>query len=166
MKMKYDILIQTSRALAYIHANNIVHRDVKSHNVLMTDEFNVKLCDFGLAKYKRSLNIGHGQFSGTPSYMAPELFNKKPYSEKVDIFAFGTMIWEVILRKIPFEGFEVLDIRNSVVEGREIPTPNNKFPSALAVLIHSCRNINPDLRPSFSDITEKLISIRDKEIKF
>lgn len=52
----------------------IVHRDIKSHNILIDDHYNVKICDFGLARFKADLNKGTMQFAGTPTYMAPELF--------------------------------------------------------------------------------------------
>jgi serine/threonine protein kinase len=54
-----------------------VHRDIKSHNILLDDSFKVRLCDFGLARKSTDLNQGSMQFSGTPVYMAPELFRKK-----------------------------------------------------------------------------------------
>ncbi len=118
------------------------------------------MCDFGLAKNKDELSIGTGQYSGTPAYMAPELFNKRPYTEKVDIYAFGVVIWETILGKIPFEGLEVLDIRNCVVEGKGLPTPENKFSKPISELINLCQNSEPEKRPDFTLITEKLIKYR------
>ena len=56
--------------------------------------------------------------------MAPEMFLKRPYNEKIDIFAFGTVIWEVIVRRVPFEGFEIQDIKQNIIEGQELPTPD------------------------------------------
>lgn len=71
---------------------------MKSYNILIDDSFNIKVCDFGLARFKADLNTGTMQFAGTPTYMAPELFQKKSYDEKVDVFAFGTMLWELATR--------------------------------------------------------------------
>lgn len=137
----------------------ITHRDIKSHNILLTEDLKVKICDFGLAKYNSELCTGNGQYSGTPSYMAPEMFSKKKYNEKIDIFAFGTLIWEVIARRIPFEGFDVQDIKTRVLEGFEFPTPENIFSKKLEKLVVSCRNINPDLRPGFNEICDTLFSL-------
>lgn len=93
---------QILSALCYLHSNGVVHRDIKSHNVLVNLYFQVKLCDFGLAKhkvkiflFKSELNTGPMQYSGTPTYMAQELFLKKSYDISVDIFALGTMIYEI-----------------------------------------------------------------------
>ena len=58
----------------FLHSSEIVHRDLKSYNVLLDSALNVKICDFGLARFSADLNTGTMQFSGTPAYMAPELF--------------------------------------------------------------------------------------------
>ena len=55
------------------------------------------------------------QFSGTPAYMAPELWEKKSYDEKVDVFAFGTLLWELVSSEIPYEYFEPADIKAKVL---------------------------------------------------
>jgi serine/threonine protein kinase len=57
------------------------------------------------------------QYAGTPCYMAPELFAKRQYNEKVDVFAFGTLLWEIIERKVPFDGFDAGEIRAKVESG-------------------------------------------------
>ena len=57
------------------------------------------------------------QFAGTPHYMAPELFAKRKYDEKVDVFAFGTLLWEIIERKVPFDGCDAAEIRQKVESG-------------------------------------------------
>lgn len=57
------------------------------------------------------------QYAGTPCYMAPELFAKRRYDEKVDVFAFGTLLWEIIERKVPFDGFDAGEIRAKVESG-------------------------------------------------
>lgn len=54
------------------------------------------------------------QFSGTPAYMAPELYQKRQYDEKVDQFAFGTLLWELVTRQVPYDGIDVADIRAKV----------------------------------------------------
>ena len=60
-----------------MHSLGIVHRDLKSHNILVDENCNIKVCDFGLARFKADLNKGTMQYSGTPAYMAPELYQKR-----------------------------------------------------------------------------------------
>ena len=60
------------------------------------------MCDFGLTKLKSELNSGSGKFAGTPCYMAPELFDRKYYDDKTYVFAFGSVLWEIYIQKIPY----------------------------------------------------------------
>lgn len=150
--MKLNIIRSIARAMFYIHHNNIVHRDLKSHNVLLDRNLNVKLCDFGLAKHKDDLNLGNGKFAGTPAYMAPELYLKRAYDEKVDVFAFGTLVWEVLVRKIPYEGLESQEIRQRVTAGDALYIPRSVENSMLSKVIEKCRDPNASKRPSFEEI--------------
>lgn len=124
LKMAYDV----AGTFAFLHQSGVVHRDLKSYNILVDDNFNIKLCDFGLCKFKADLNRGTMQFSGTPTYMAPELFQKKSYDEKVDVFAFGTLLWELVSREVPFDGLEPADIKEKVMaeEHLKVPFGTNK----------------------------------------
>ncbi len=150
--------------MSFVHHCGIVHRDIKSHNVLIDDGFNAKLCDFGIAKNKviflikkNELNWGsqQGRFSGTPNYMAPELFDRKSYSEKVDIFAFGTLMWEILVKKIPYDGYEVSEIIKKTTTDEKLFVPKT-VSNDLANIIHACRALDPSKRPSFNDILDRL----------
>merc|ERR1719456_760454 len=94
----------------------VVHRDVKSHNVLLSEEGGpcAKLCDFGLARLQSELCTGTMQWAGTATYMAPELFAKRRYSEAVDTFAFGVLTWEAAAGEIPHANLEAEDIYRRV----------------------------------------------------
>jgi serine/threonine protein kinase len=117
----------------------------------MDENFNVKICDFGLAKHKSELNLGSGQFSGTPAYMPPELFQRKAYDEKIDIFSFGTLMWEVLVRKIPYDGFEVSDIKSRIMTEENLFIPKG-IPSEWGTIINSCRSLDSTKRPSFVEL--------------
>lgn len=142
--MRVKIALDCARVYLYMHNLGIVHRDIKSHNVLVDNNFNVKVCDFGLARFfvsisqaiwprkiinlisslvdtfQADLGTGTLQYAGTPCYMAPELFQKRQYNEKVDVFAFGTLLWETLERKVPFDGFETPEIRAKVESGEQL----------------------------------------------
>lgn len=74
LEIRLKIAKDIAMVFHYMHSLGIVHRDIKSHNVLIDENNNIKVCDFGLARFKADLNKGTMQYSGTPAYMAPELF--------------------------------------------------------------------------------------------
>eukprot|EP00913_Durusdinium_trenchii_P008588 g8064.t2 len=125
-----NILDPSATALAFLHARGIAHRDIKSHNVLLSPHLEVKLCDFGLSRLKSELMTGALQFAGTPSYMAPEVFRNAKYTEwaewaeSVDVFAFGTLLWEAMSHDIPFANLDPADIRDRVIEGQMLEMPS------------------------------------------
>ena len=133
MEQRLKIAHDVAGIFAFLHKSDVVHRDLKSYNILLDDSFNIKLCDFGLCKFKADLNRGTMQFSGTPSYMAPELFQKKSYDEKVDVFAFGTLLWELVCREVPYDGLDPVDIKEKVMseEVLKVPFGTNKKISTL-----------------------------------
>lgn len=110
------IVQQVLGAVGYLHQHGIVHRDIKSHNFLVYENYIVKLCDFGLARSKDKLHQGPMQFSGTPAYMAQELFQKKTYDEKVDIFALGTLLFEIYSGEIPYNKLDPADIKDKLLK--------------------------------------------------
>lgn len=83
--------------------------------------------------------------------MAPELYQKKAYDHKVDVFAFGTLLWEIFAREVPFEGLEPTDIMQKVM--KEEPLPNRKsIPANIFKLVQNCRQLDPAKRPEFEQI--------------
>ncbi len=96
------------------------------------------------------------QFSGTPAYMAPELFRRQAYDETIDVYAFGTLLWEIIARDIPYDGLDPHDIRDRVLRGDSGLTMSYSFPKKYADLIEECRSPVPSTRPSFRNIQERL----------
>lgn len=155
MNSRLKICKEIASGYLFMHEAGIVHRDLKSHNILLTDNHQIKLCDFGLAKFKCDLNKGTMQYSGTPAYMAPEMFQKRSYDEKIDVFAFGTLLWEIISRQVPFDGLEPDQIKKKLATPGNLPLPYN-CPAEIGNLIISCRSNAPEKRPSFSQICEIL----------
>ena len=156
---KVSIISQICSVFLFYHNSNVVHRDLKSMNVLLSEGQSIKICDFGLARFKSDLNKGSMQFSGTPAYMAPELFKKQSYDEKVDIFAFGTLVWEILTRQVPYDAFEPGDIRDKVLKGDlRLDNPIGA-PRKLVSLIDMCRKLNPGERPGFEEISSYLATL-------
>ena len=144
---------QILNAMLFLHSSGVVHRDLKSHNILLDENYNIKICDFGLAKPKTDLNMGSAKFSGTPAYMAPEILQKKSYDEKVDVFAFGTLVWEIMTRKIPHEGVEIADLKQRVLSDEKLFIPKT-VSKELARVIEVCRTLDSAKRPGFAEISK------------
>lgn len=97
------------------------------------------------------------QFSGTPCYMAPEIFQKRAYDEKIDVFAFGTLLWELFSRRVPFEGLEPADVMAKVLKEDQLSMTG--VPKKIQQLVVECRVTDPKKRPSFDYIIEALNNI-------
>src|SRR6185369_11219638 len=100
------ILDQVSGALDYAHSRGIVHRDLKPVNILMDEQGNAFLTDFGIAKLAQSGTIltQAGMATGTPAYMAPEQWRGEPVDARSDIYALGIVLFEMLTGNIPFTG--------------------------------------------------------------
>eukprot|EP00933_Yihiella_yeosuensis_P012962 TRINITY_DN12247_c0_g1_i2.p1 TRINITY_DN12247_c0_g1~~TRINITY_DN12247_c0_g1_i2.p1 ORF type:complete len:622 (+),score=124.27 TRINITY_DN12247_c0_g1_i2:224-2089(+) len=137
LKETLEILEVAGMAIAFLHGRGIAHRDVKTQNVLLSPHLEVKLCDFGLARMRSELMTGTMQFAGTPNYMAPEIFQQMKYNESVDVFAFGTMLWEAMTVEIPWANWDPGDIRERVCSGQFLQIPTS-VPPMIQQLIQGC----------------------------
>mmetsp|Transcript_6662 Transcript_6662/g.10682 ORF Transcript_6662/g.10682 Transcript_6662/m.10682 type:complete len:549 (+) Transcript_6662:180-1826(+) len=155
-------MLQSSSTLAYLHAMLVVHRDIKSHNVLLTRErpSTAKLCDFGLSRSKADLQTGTMQYAGTPCYMAPELFAQRKYTEAVDVFAFGVMLWETLSTEIPHANIEPSDIAHKV-QTKDYAGLNvaHSWPKVAKNLLRALLAVQPDDRPAMTAVTEQVRQI-------
>lgn len=150
-----QILETSAVALTFLHARGIIHRDVKSHNVLLSPHLEVKVCDFGLARMRSELMTGAMQFAGTPCYMAPEMFRQQRYCEKVDVFAYGVMLWEAIAQDLPFANLDPPEIRERVLMGQMLPIPGGTAKPVQA-LMHACWTLDQERRPAMGEVLEKI----------
>ena len=102
---------QIAEALAAAHAEGVVHRDLKPQNLLIGNDDQVFVCDFGLAKSFEDNAIGMtrtGAFLGTPRYMSPEQVEGKPADQRADLYAFGLILYEMVTGDVPFTGESTL----------------------------------------------------------
>ncbi|GAX84108.1 hypothetical protein CEUSTIGMA_g11531.t1 [Chlamydomonas eustigma] len=146
------MLQDIARAFIYLHSRKpaIIHRDIKPANFLVDRAWRVKVCDFGLASNSRSM-----AGAGTPSYMAPELFDNKPYNEKVDVYAFGVMVNEIMAKEVPFGCMGAAEIRSTVLSGGR-PELALSAPKPIQELTKKCWDTDPTVRPSFEKVLELL----------
>ncbi|KAF9970469.1 hypothetical protein BGZ73_006810, partial [Actinomortierella ambigua] len=154
---KSRIAQEMVRGLAYIHHMDVLHRDLKSMNVLLTRFLEVKLCDFGLATVKIRSASKSNSTKGTLRWMAPELFAAKPaYSTKSDIFALGVVMWELAANcTTPFcqqlDNFMVVGLVKSG-EREELP---DDTPLDYRQQVERCWDQDPAKRPEASEMVTK-----------
>jgi len=148
------ILYCIAEGMAFLHSNNIIHRDLKSLNILIDSEDFPRICDFGISREvpKDFLMTG---VVGTCNYMAPEVLKRTKYSFKADVFSFGLLIWEMLTKKVPFCGLDQLQIGTMIINGDRPLIPKTAS-NSLSRLIRDCWNQDPEARPTFSQILLKL----------
>lgn len=151
------IAIDVATGMAYMHEQRIIHRDLKSLNIMLDENKRAKIGDFGLS---RVLNFEPmSGFVGTAQWMAPEVYLSQPlYDSKVDVFSFGIVLWELLTSKIPYDGFEDAAIPRLVVHENLRPEIPAGTPRELGNLISSCWAADPKERPSFQQIVQRFSS--------
>lgn len=143
--------VQAAGAVAAAHAAGIVHRDLKTKNIMVTEGGTVKVLDFGLAKESgaRITETQTGAVLGTPAYMSPEQAKGEPADHRSDIFSFGVILYEIACGQRPFGGPDLPSTLYAVVH-QDPPTPdtlNPALPKSLVALIGRCLRKNPEDRP-------------------
>lgn len=149
------IAFDLARAMFHVHQYRVIHRDIKSMNILLDDDGFIRLCDFGMARKISSVRLNGSPYTGqigTGPWMAPELMMNTPYDAKVDVYAYGITLWEMVAHSIPFNDVAPQQLVESVVvKNRRPPMPSN-VPPALENLITSCWAPDPNERPSSEEI--------------
>ena len=149
------IAYQIAEGMAYLHSENIVHRDLKTLNILLDSNLIPRICDFGISREIDSDNVMTGSI-GTYNYMAPEIINNHPYTSKVDVFSFALVLWEMLTKDIPYRKYKQFDMMKAITSNIRPKIP--LCSDFLKNLIQDCWNEDQFLRPSFDIIVKRMKS--------
>ncbi|XP_027121659.1 serine/threonine/tyrosine-protein kinase HT1-like isoform X3 [Coffea arabica] len=151
LKLALDI----AHGMEYLHAQGILHRDLKSENLLLDEDMHVKVADFGISCLESQCGSTKG-FTGTYRWMAPEMIKEKHHTKKVDIYSFGIVLWELLTALIPFDNMTPEQAAFAVCQKNERPPLPSTCPLAFRHLINRCWSPNPNNRPHFEEIVSVL----------
>ncbi|KAK9829623.1 hypothetical protein WJX72_006940 [[Myrmecia] bisecta] len=139
------IALDVARGLHFLHSNKVMHSDLKSKNILLTKDYScAKIGDVGLARIMNSQYLSNAILGGTFAYAAPELLINARCSEKVDIYSFGVVAWEMATQETPQRG---------QLRGVKVP---EECPVAIAQLIDDCLELDPANRPTARELFDRL----------
>ncbi|XP_006648463.3 probable serine/threonine-protein kinase SIS8 [Oryza brachyantha] len=154
LKMALDV----AKGMNYLHASHptIVHRDLKSPNLLVDKNWVVKVSDFGMSRLKHHTFLSSKSTAGTPEWMAPEVLRNEPSNEKCDVYSFGVILWELATMRVPWSGLNPMQVVGAVgFQNRRLDIPKEVDP-LVASIISSCWENDPSKRPSFSQLLSPL----------
>eukprot|EP00268_Persea_americana_P046749 TRINITY_DN4829_c0_g1_i8.p1 TRINITY_DN4829_c0_g1~~TRINITY_DN4829_c0_g1_i8.p1 ORF type:complete len:1087 (-),score=268.39 TRINITY_DN4829_c0_g1_i8:727-3636(-) len=154
LKMALDV----ARGMNYLHNCTpiIVHRDLKSPNLLVDRNWVVKVCDFGLSRMKHNTFLSSRSTAGTAEWMAPEVLRNEPSDEKCDVYSFGIILWELSTLQQPWGGMNPMQVVGAVgFQHRRLDIPDGMDP-VIADIIRQCWQTDPKQRPSFAEIMAAL----------
>ena len=149
--------LEVAQGMEHLHNYDIIHRDLKSANILLSAAMTAKVCDFGTARYLSHTTVQTG-VTGTPRWMAPEVIEavEAQISKKCDSFSYGMVVYELFVHNVPYydiPGDTVVGIK--VLQG-ERPSIPPSIPQYLHSLLIACWETAPHKRPTFHDIVQKL----------
>ncbi|KAK9699549.1 hypothetical protein RND81_08G180500 [Saponaria officinalis] len=162
LKIAVKQALDVARGMEYVHGFGLIHRDLKSDNLLIFGDKSIKIADFGVARIEVQTE-GMTPETGTYRWMAPEMIQHRPYTQKVDVYSFGIVLWELITGMLPFQNMTAVQAAFAVVNKGVRPIiPPGCLP-VLGEIMSRCWDPNPDVRPPFSDVV-KMLEYAETEI--
>ena len=153
---RLNLALEIAQGINYLHSFNppILHRDLKSLNILLDKNYVAKIADFGWAKLREEHMT---KLRGTFQWMAPEVITNEHYTEKADVYSFGIILWEFWSKDPPYKGIKAKDVGIKVKNDKNFrPKIPDEVPQEISELIKLCWDADPEKRPSFLEIINYL----------
>lgn len=161
--MVLDYAAQIADGMRHLHRNEIIHRDLKSANILLGYDGQLKISDLD-SHTLGNKNKSSISFQGTVQWMAPELIRHEQCSQSVDVWSYGIILWELLTRQIPYQDWNQQQVMWEVGNGRiKTPVPVTA-PSQIGAIISRCIEMEPDKRSTFDEIA-KMIPFAESDMK-
>lgn len=160
LNCRLEILKNVANAVVYLHSNGTYHCDIKADNILIDEKNQAKLSDFGFAR--KAKDTTDFNKVGAYPWMAPEIMQKKPYTDKADTFSFGMMIFEIVAWRVPYNNGNFLNDKQIIewVTGGNRETFPNNYPSAFKKLTLWAWDQDPKKRPDAKKLSQSLNQLR------
>ncbi|KAH0853109.1 hypothetical protein HID58_093482 [Brassica napus] len=156
IRVVVQLALDLSRGLSYLHSERIVHRDVKTENMLLDYQRNLKIADFGVARVEAQNPKDMTGETGTLGYMAPEVLDGKPYNRRCDVYSFGICLWEIYCCAMPYPDLSFADVSSAVVRQNLRPDIPRCCPTSLSNIMKRCWDANPVKRPEMEEVVKML----------
>ncbi|WCJ38418.1 Protein kinase superfamily protein [Euphorbia peplus] len=158
-KTVMQLALDLARGLSYLHSKNIVHRSVKTENMLLDENLTLKISDFGVARFEAVNPNEMTGCTGSYGYMAPEVFLNEPYNRKCDVYSFGICLWEIYCCEMPYPNQNFSQATSAVVYQDVRPEVPRCCPKSLAKVMKSCWDKEPNNRPEMEQVVSMLEDI-------
>ena len=151
--------------LLYLHSINIIHRDIKCQNLLLSKEGRVKISDFGISINKNIVNCNNRV--GTPYWMSPEVINRQKYNEKTDIWSVGIICYELVEGEPPYCEFKPNIVMKKIIENpiKGLKNPE-KYSNEFNDFVSLCLNVDFNKRPNIPQLLEHKFIKKSGSVKF